>query len=62
MEGWYALYGNTYIGQRTNLSVSKQPKLLKYINSLKQAREIEQESGTPMRRRIMSGSGFVDYS
>jgi hypothetical protein len=26
-----------------------------------QAREIEQESGTPMRR-IMSGRGFVDYS
>jgi hypothetical protein len=28
---------------------------------IKQEREIEQESGTPMRR-IMSGRGFVDYS
>ena len=30
-------------------------------NQYKQAREIEQESGTKMRG-IMSGRGFVDYS
>ena len=32
-----------------------------YIFPIKQAREIEQESGTIMRQ-IMSGRGFVDYS
>jgi hypothetical protein len=33
-----------------------------YLSMLEeQAREIEQESGTPMRR-IMSGRGFIDYS
>ena len=40
---------------------SPQPGTADSLSQTKQAREIEQESGTQMRG-IMSGRGFVDYS